>query len=124
MARRGDTDVGPSPLLSPEGTTSQPFETWRDTDGDGVTDIREAIARTDPTNPSSFLRVTHVSEVDNEVTLNWSSVPGKEYLIEYSSALEGPWEFVITVLAEDGETQYQLTRHTAEKGFYRVAVRD
>ncbi len=104
---------------------SQPRETWRDTDGDGVTDIREAIARTDPTDPDSSLRVIRFTRAaGGEVTLDWSSVPGKEYLIDYSASLEGSWEVVATVLAETGETQHQLSRHAPVSGFYRIAVRD
>ena len=103
---------------------SQPYETWRDTDGDGVTDIREAIARTDPTDPNSRLRVLKVAEAGDAVTLDWSSVRGKEYVIEYSANLEGAWEIVETVMATTEETQHRLIRHAPEHGFYRIAVRD
>lgn len=103
---------------------AQPYETWKDTDADGVTDIREAIARTDPTDPNSRLRVLQVTEAGDAVTLEWSSIPGKEYLIEYSATLEGAWEIVANIIAEETATAAPLIRHGAERGFYRIAVRD
>jgi len=60
-----------------------------DTDGDGQSDGAEVrAAGTDPLDPTSFLRVTHILHDGDSVDLTWTSVPGKIYSVEGSTDLE------------------------------------
>jgi YD repeat-containing protein len=59
-----------------------------DFDGDGVSDKSEYLAGTNPTNATSFLRVTQlaVSGQTNAV-IQWSSVSNKNYRVQFKNAL-------------------------------------
>jgi hypothetical protein len=64
-----------------------------DPDGDGMTNEQEWAAGTDPLSVESVLQVLTLS-IDsgaNEAVLSWSSVAGKNYVIQGASATEGPW---------------------------------
>ncbi|MDG2124122.1 MAG: thrombospondin type 3 repeat-containing protein, partial [Verrucomicrobiales bacterium] len=61
-----------------------------DTDSDGQSDGAEVkAAGTDPLNPSSVLRIVSINAPSSEVTLTWTSVPGKTYTIQVATALGG-----------------------------------
>jgi hypothetical protein len=65
-----------------------------DSDGDGMDDGCEWIAGTDPLNAKSVVRVTAVGvdEAFGEVSVTFSSVPGRSYRVERSPVLVGaPW---------------------------------
>jgi len=72
-----------------------------DLDGDGSTDLAETIAGTDPTDSSSVFRILSSSsslldvEQNVEVTLTWSSVPGREYTVLRNTTIDaidsGSW---------------------------------
>jgi len=56
-----------------------------DTDGDGQNDGAEVrTAKTDPLDPTSFLRVMEILYDGDSVELTWTSVPGIVYLVEGS----------------------------------------
>jgi hypothetical protein len=58
-----------------------------DTDADGQSDPSEAIAGTNPNDPRDNLRITGVQRSGNQVMLTWTSVPGKSYRVQDSTAL-------------------------------------
>lgn len=53
-----------------------------DADGDGQPNLAEFHAGTDPRDPRSRLAVQSMARGTNSITLTWSSVPGKAYLIQ------------------------------------------
>ena len=58
-----------------------------DPDGDGVTNVAEAQAGTDPTNPSSRFIATAARDASGSLVVRWPSVAGKYYFVETSNDL-------------------------------------
>ena len=73
----GTTLPGSELPLSPNGYGSDP--TRPDTDGDGLTDGKEAAAGTDPRNQWDCLKITAIDEETGGQVVTWASVPGKHY---------------------------------------------
>ena len=71
------------------GSTSPQRTRQTDTDGDGFTDYAEFLAGTDPTQPTSYLRlsVPVPSPSAQRLQLQWPTVPGLAYRLESSSNL-------------------------------------
>jgi len=84
-----------------------------DSDGDGMSNLAEALAQTHPQDSNSVLRLTQLVSGEG-MTLKWSSVGGTRYRLEYSEGLD-PVQFlpVVRTLAEEvdsaatGETSTQ-----------------
>ena len=94
---------------------------WHDGDNDGVADIREVIAGTDPDDHASQLRVISITRS----ALTWSSVAGKEYLVQFASTVAEPmaWETITTVDGIDGQQSHtHVIDPNAKQGYYRIAV--
>ena len=53
-----------------------------DTDGDGMSNLQESLAGTDPTNSASVLRITSVAREGNNVRVTWSAVGGHSYVLQ------------------------------------------
>jgi hypothetical protein len=63
-----------------------------DADGDGMSNLQEYLAGTDPTNPASVLavQITPVVATGASTTLIWPAMPGKSYQVQYTDDLTGP----------------------------------
>ena len=102
-----------------------PKAEWTDSDHDGQSDVREVIAGTDPQNSSSLLQTDQVALADRggNFLLQWQSVPGINYVIERSTALDGVWETLGTRTAESATTSWTApTTAGTSREFYRVVV--
>ena len=53
-----------------------------DTDGDGMNNLDEALAGTNPTNPASLFRTTSVAAIGNNVLVTWTTVGGHSYVVQ------------------------------------------
>jgi hypothetical protein len=77
-----------------------------DTDGDGLTDLEEARAGTDPIDPQANLRITAIRRADEGVVVRWTARGGRSYEvltrsdpqtvpatvgIHTAAAAAGPW---------------------------------
>jgi hypothetical protein len=94
-----------------------------DTDGDGMSDAREALAGTDPTDLGSTLRVRAMVSAGGLVRIEWDSVAGRTYRLEQAPAVSGP--FVPVAVGLVATPPVNACEVPAAKGgavFYRVSV--
>jgi uncharacterized repeat protein (TIGR01451 family) len=61
-----------------------------DTDGDGLSNLQEFRAGTDPTDASSTVRITGVQYNESGIVVAFSTVAGKAYRLERSVDVSGP----------------------------------
>lgn len=99
-----------------------------DDDKDGVLNLNERVAGTDPKNPHDFLRMNQATRNGQRVVVEWRSVSGKSYTVEYSDDLEkGTWHTiseapVSATAASANFTDLDPIRLAKPRGFYRVRV--
>ena len=99
-----------------------------DSDGDGVNDLDESIAGTDPRNASSLFQVLNATVSGGDFFLEWSSVKGKLYTVEYARDIGANWEPLASIAASDAENKTSFTDSMPERtsnadGYYRVRIR-
>jgi hypothetical protein len=70
-----------------------PPEPTEDSDGDGMTDVAEEVAGTDPEDPASVLKILGMTRDAGSITLAWEGVPGRQYQAEQSDNLAA-WQSV------------------------------
>ena len=97
-----------------------------DTDGDGLTNLREYIAGTNPEDAnSSFEFVTVVEEIPGVMLIQWSSVPGKSYTLLRAPTLSlNPLDYqpVMSGISAQGNlTTYRDTTGVGHQ-FYRLRI--
>ncbi len=61
-----------------------------DFDNDGMSDLNEYRAGTDPTDAQSLLNTTLVKEGGGHYSVEWPTVPGRRYLLQYKDDLNSP----------------------------------
>jgi hypothetical protein len=105
-----------------------------DADHDGMSNLQEMYAGTDPTSAKSALafestaRPEDLIEEDKtpleagQFALYFQTVPGRTYDIQSCATLNGEWSMAKTVIAATTQKRVALSR-PAEKAFYRVATR-
>jgi hypothetical protein len=97
-----------------------------DADHDGLNNLAEYLAGTNPTNPASNLGVKMLSVTkSNTVTVSWASVAGKSYWVERATNFPGSFHTVLqTNIAATPPTN--TLNDTAilpgKTRFYRVGV--
>ena len=60
-----------------------------DPDGDGLSNLQEFMAGTDPTSSTSIMRITSITRAGNVNTITWDSVNGKTYHLQSTDTLTG-----------------------------------
>ena len=94
-----------------------------DFDKDGVSDLEEFLADTDPTAANSFLRILKSTLAGGGVTIEWSSSPRLRYQLQYKEDLNDvAWFNLGGEVVADGPTasQEDPDAESAAPRFYRV----
>lgn len=102
-----------------------------DADQDGLTNIQEMAAGTDPTLAESTLRMEQqprpgdLTESDktppgsNQIALYFQSIPGRIYELQSAPTPGNPWKSAFTVIATTTQKRVLMSKPTTN-GFYRV----
>ncbi|MEJ5239433.1 MAG: hypothetical protein WHT82_13820, partial [Limisphaera sp.] len=92
-----------------------------DADGDGVPNRLEYETGTDPSDSRSHARVEAGRPGSaGSLVLQWPSVPGYEYVLEWAPDLGGPWFPVFTQRATGWQMSYRQSVNEGPRRFYRV----
>ncbi len=123
MPRDTDGDGLPDGWEQHYGGTPDGMSPGDDDDADGMNNLGESVAGTDPTDPESVLRINGTQVGANEFFLHWPSVANRIYSIGRSTNLvEGfsPWAGDLE--ATPPVNVYSDFIDTEPKGFYRINV--
>ncbi len=94
-----------------------------DPDGDGLSNLQEFLAGTDPTNSASIMRITNITRAGNVNTITWQSVSGKTYHLQSTDTLAGTFTDVAGPDITASGASTSTTDTTAVTGrFYRVRL--
>ena len=94
-----------------------------DGDDDGFNNLDEFVAKTDPTNKTSFFRIAGWTG-DQERILFYPSATGRLYDVQYSTnAMQGVWVEWLTNVVGSGADQWIVDTNSASQRIYRLGVR-
>ena len=105
----------------PTGQSGDLSRATDDADGDGVNNLAEFIARTDPLSAASLLKITATEDDTGQPIVTWISVPGKHYQI-IGSTNSLIWQAVADQIAPDSQTTWDAGALPDTPIFYRLGV--
>ncbi len=99
-----------------------------DPDHDGMNNLQEYLAGTNPTNAASCLKITSVTPTNGNVRVSWSAVGGRSYVLQTNSVMSSAFSDASPAITVPGlgqvVTNYLDSGITAGGGtrFYRVRL--
>ena len=124
-----------------EDQVASPLETWRqdnfgtisdsgdaaddaDPDQDGVTNLNEYTAGTDPNSSTDFLKMSTVTKSGSTFSAGCDGKAGRVYTLQRNTGLEGEWTPLSSQgpLAADGTVSLTDDSAPADTSFYRIEV--
>jgi hypothetical protein len=103
--------------------SSDDTDALSDPDQDGISNLDEYIAGTDPKDAQSFLSVEQVTHTDESFTLKFQSQSGREYSIGRKYDLQDEeWEILDSVISGTGDIIEVEDDATEPAQFYRLNV--
>lgn len=95
-----------------------------DPDGDGLSNAEEFLARTDPTDILSALRVADLDWDGDTMTLDWNSASGCVYAVEICSDLTETFDALITDIVATPPTNTVVLPSPEGGVYYRVRLQE
>lgn len=101
-------------------TAANPLD---DDDHDGMNNLQEQAAGTDPTQPDSVLRFINVQTTNANIALSWQGGQSARQVLQYATDLNGPWTPYLTNQPPTAITNSALVRMVgADARFFRIQV--
>ncbi len=94
-----------------------------DPDGDGMNNLAEYMAGTDPTNPASIFKINRVVPSSTGMKITWDSAAGKTYqVMARAQFTSGSWQAIGTITATGSSTQFLDPSGLGAMRAYRLQV--
>ena len=106
--------------LQYKGTVANDF----DSDNDGISNLAEGIAGTDPHDPASVLALGHPSFDGAEVRFSWSAEAGKSYRLERWDPAANRWIEAASILPLSIAAIQTVTLDRLDGGIFRLVSAD
>jgi hypothetical protein len=103
--------------------TNNPTQADFDSDGDGMTNLQEFLAGTDPQDPLSYLKV-NISALTGNASIWFMAVTNRTYTVQYKDGMSAPWQNLGNVGARDMNRVETIVdaRPGATNRFYRLVT--
>jgi hypothetical protein len=105
---------------------NNPNDAGQDADNDGLTNLQEFRAGTDPRDDDSYLKITSVAPAPANVAITFNAVADKTYSIHYRDTLSGgSWTWLLNVPAQASSgpvTVYDIDPDTNPQRYYRLVT--